>query len=92
MAEEKAPRERKDGVGKLAEELILAGSTNEQVLAAIQAKFPEAKTTKASVNWYRNKLRADHPDVQTSREIRAASKPAKAKKSGAAAPAADPLD
>jgi hypothetical protein len=71
---EKKPRVQKDGVGKLAQELILAGGTNEDVFKEVKAKFPEAKTSMASINWYRNKLRSDGKDVKTSREIRAAAK------------------
>lgn len=94
--EEKAPRERKDGVGMAAEAAILAGQSNEEALATVRARFPEAKTTKASINWYRNKLRESHPEVKTSRELRAANKPPKAPKApkakkGEAAAEADPL-
>ena len=75
--EPKAPRAPKDGVGKAAEAAILSGMSNEDALVAVRAKFPEAKTTKASINWYRNKLRESHSHVKTSRELRAAAKPAK---------------
>lgn len=92
---EKAPKA--PGVGAVAKELILEGKSNQEVLEAIQARFPEAKTTVASINWYRNKMRADGVEgVKTSREIKAANKPApapkekKAKaKKGEEAPAAE---
>jgi hypothetical protein len=71
---EKKPRVQKDGVGKLAQELILAGGDNESVFNAVKAKFPEAKTSMASINWYRNKLRGEGKGVKTSRELRAAKK------------------
>lgn len=75
--EEKAKKEPKQGVGFVATQAILAGKTNEEAFKAVQEAFPEAKTSMASINWYRNKLRSDGHDVKTSRELRAASKPAK---------------
>lgn len=66
------------GVGEVAKQLILEGKTNEEVLAAVKAQFPDAKTSAASINWYRNKMRSDGVEgVKTSREIKAANKPAK---------------
>lgn len=75
--EEKAKKEPKQGVGFVATQAIKAGKTNEEALVEVQKAFPESKTTMASINWYRNKLRSDGHDVKTSRELRAASKPAK---------------
>lgn len=71
----KAPaekKERKPGIGALAVELIRSGKTNEQVLEAIQKKFPDSKATIQSVGWYRNKLRSDGEKVPTARELKAA--------------------
>lgn len=69
------------GVGAYAKELIQAGKTNQEVLDAVKEKFPEAKTSMSSVNWYRNKMRSDgDSSVKTSREIKAANKPEKAPK------------
>lgn len=68
------PKEKTPGVGDLAKELIRAGKTNEEVLAAVKEKFPEAKTSMASVNWYRNKLRTDGEDVPTARSLKADAK------------------
>lgn len=59
----------KRGVGTVVKEAIRDGSTNEEALAVVQAEFPHAKTSKASVNWYRNKMRADGEDVPTAREL-----------------------
>ncbi len=78
--EEKAPKEPKHGVGKVAIAAILAGKTNQEVFDLVKKEFPEAKTTMASVNWYRNKLRSEGAEVATSRELRAAGKPPKAAK------------
>ena len=47
----------KETIGGLCRELIMAGKTNPEVLAAVVKKFPDAKTTINSVNWYRNDLR-----------------------------------
>lgn len=96
--EVKAPKP--DGVGKTATKAILAGMDNDQAFAAARAAHPEAKTTMASINWYRNKLRGDGAkcddgsDVKTSRELKpkaekAPKAPKKAKEPKA--PAADPL-
>lgn len=74
---EKAKKEPKQGVGFVATQAILAGKTNEEAFAEVQKAFPEAKTSMASINWYRNKLRQEGKDVKTSRELRAANKPAK---------------
>lgn len=73
----------KRGVGTVAVEAILVGKTNEEALAACREAFPEAKTSLASINWYRNKLRAEGKDVPTARELKkkAADKKPAAKKS-----------
>jgi len=65
---------KEPGVGDLAKALIRGGKTNEEVLAEIKVQFTEAKTSMASVNWYRNKLRSDGEDVPTARGLKAAAK------------------
>ncbi len=60
----------KHGVGTVAIEAIMAGKTNEDALAACRKAFPEAKTSVASINWYRNKLRAEGKKVPTARELK----------------------
>lgn len=77
-AETKEPKA--PGIGDVAKDLIRAGKTNEQVLAGIKEQFPEANTSLASVNWYRNSLRQAGEKVPTSRELNAAAKPPKAPK------------
>jgi hypothetical protein len=77
-AEPKAPRR---GVGTVIREAIAAGKTNEAALEAAQAEFPEAKTTLASVSWYRNEARKKDPTIPSARAV----KKAKAEE------AADPL-
>lgn len=71
--------EQKLTIGRVAERELLAGKTNEEVLDAIKREFPDASTSMASVNWYRNRMRAEGYDVKTSRELR---KEAKAKALG----------
>lgn len=75
-------KEPKRGVGTVAKEAIRAGKTNEQALEAVQAEFPDAKTSLASINWYRNKLRSDGENVPTSRELKKAEKDAAAEAGG----------
>lgn len=45
------------GIGVYAKEQIAAGKTNEEILADIKEKFPEAKTSIASVAYYRSTLK-----------------------------------
>jgi hypothetical protein len=40
-------------------ELILKGKSNEDVLAAVAKQFEGAKTSAASIAWYRNKLKSE---------------------------------
>lgn len=65
-------KEPKRGVGTVACEAIRAGQTNEDTLKTVQAEFPTAKTSLASINWYRNKLRSDGEKVPTARELKKA--------------------
>lgn len=73
----KAAAPKVPGIGDVAKDLIRNGKTNDEVLAGIKEAFPEANTTLASVNWYRNNLRQAGEKVPTSRELSAAAKPAK---------------
>lgn len=76
-----AKEEKKRGVGNAAQDAIKSGLTNEEALVAVQAEFPNAKTSMASINWYRNKMRQTKKSgVKTNRELRKAAK------------ASDPLD
>lgn len=72
--EQKAP---KRGVGTVAMEAIRDGKTNEEALAAVKAEFPDANTSMASINWYRNNLRSGGEDVPTARALGAAQRDAK---------------
>ena len=87
---EKEKAEPKRGVGTVAMEAILNSATNEEALAATRKEFPDANTSKASINWYRNKLRKDGTTctggtykgkpVPNAREMAKDAKPAKAPK------------
>lgn len=71
----KAPKEPKGPtVGQVANAAIREGKTNEETLAIVQAKFPDAKTSMPSINWYRNKLRSEGENVPTARDLKKAAK------------------
>lgn len=57
-------------IGSLAETEIKKGLTNGEVLKAVTAAFPHAKTTRESVAWYRSRMRRDNPTIPTDREAR----------------------
>jgi hypothetical protein len=67
---------KKRNVGNAAVDAIRGGASNEGALDAVKKEFPDAKTSMASINWYRNKLRAGGEKVQTAREIKKAAKDA----------------
>lgn len=48
---------REHTVGWFVEEAIRAGRTNAEVLELVREKFPLAKTSHASVVWYRSQMR-----------------------------------
>lgn len=66
----------KESIGGAARKAILAGSTNDEALAAVRKQFPGAATTLASVAWYRSKLRKELGDskVPTDRLAKAISR------------------
>ena len=49
-----APKGR--GIGAFCEGLLLKKKSADDILAAVQKEFPGAKTSMASIAWYRNKL------------------------------------
>ncbi len=61
----------KETIGGVARKAIMEGATNEEALAQVLKKFPRAATSVASIQWYRTKLRREHPDVPTDRQARA---------------------
>lgn len=66
----KEPKEKKPGIGDAIMAAIRAGKSNDEALAVAKAEFPDAKTTLASVNWYRNKLRSTDKTIKTSRDLK----------------------
>ena len=53
-----AKPEKKQSIGSFCIEQIKLGKTNPDILAMVEQKFPDAKTTGASIAWYRNKVKA----------------------------------
>lgn len=47
----------KTTIGAFAKDCIAKGWANEDVLKAIKINFPNAKTSNASLNWYRSQMR-----------------------------------
>lgn len=89
-------KQRPRGVGTAIREQLAAGATNDQAFDAVKAEFPDSKTTRATVSWYRNDMRAkhaanpaEHPAVPTAHEANQAHKPAAAP--AETAPEGDPL-
>ncbi len=79
VTDEKTPR----AIGTIIKETLLQDSTNEEVLAAVQFEKPEAKTSTATVSWYRNQMRKAGEPVKTSHEVKRARKEAANKKAPA---------
>lgn len=63
--------DKKPGVGDVAIAALRDGKDNDEVLALVQKKFPDASVSISSIAWYRNKLRSDGEKVPTAREIKA---------------------
>lgn len=62
--------DKKRGIGTVVQEQLLAGKSNDAVLAAVKAEFPESNTSKATVSWYRNNMRAKGEKVPSAREAK----------------------
>lgn len=61
---------RKEGtIGFVIMKMIKDKSTNEEVLKAVTKKFPDCKTTIASISWYRNRMRQSSPSIPTNRAL-----------------------
>src|SRR6185295_12570668 len=87
---EKVEKVKKPGIGEFVKAQIMAGKDNAKIIEMVSLKFPDAKTTNASVNWYRSKLRNDGEEVPSSRVPKAAKAPA-AKVAAPAAKKAAPV-
>lgn len=71
-----ASRGRGLTVGAVAEEALLKGATNAEVVATVRARFPQSTVTNATVSSYRNALRKAGVPVLTNWEARAGIVPA----------------
>lgn len=49
---------KKRGVGSFCKDLIEAGKTNDEILAAVAKEFPGSKTSRGSIAFYRSKMKA----------------------------------
>ena len=58
-------------VEDLAYPALRQGLTNQEVVDLVTARLPLARTSTKSVQWYRNQLRKNEPDVPTEREAKA---------------------
>ena len=47
------------GVGAFVSGLLLKGKNTDDVLKAVDSRFPEAETSRASIAWYKSKLRQE---------------------------------
>ena len=54
---EQSAKEKRESIGAFCKQLIAEGKTNDEILAAVHEKFPQAKTTKGSLAYYRNALK-----------------------------------
>ena len=63
---------RKRTVRACAEEHLAQRKTDQEVLAAVKAEFPERRTKRGSIAWYRNQMRqgSNPHNVPTMIEIR----------------------
>ena len=57
-------------IGELARTAIGQGKTNDEALEIVRGKFPHAKTTPASIAWYRSRMRREDPGVPTDAQAR----------------------
>lgn len=60
----------KDTIGELARKVIAEGKTNAEALDVVRKRFPHAKTTAASIAWYRSQMRREDPKVPTDAQAR----------------------
>jgi predicted transcriptional regulator len=60
----------RDTIGEMARKAIAAGKTNAEALELVRDKFPHARTTPASIAWYRSQMRKEDPLVKTDAQAR----------------------
>lgn len=59
-----------DNIGETATRALRDGLSNEEVLERVRAKFPEAKTSIASISWYRAQARKMYSEVPSQARAR----------------------
>lgn len=69
-AVEKKPRGK--GIGALAMELLLEGKTTAEVIEIVTSEIDGAHPTRATIAWYKNKLRAEGKLAPSGRKTKAA--------------------
>lgn len=57
-------------IAPVAEQAIRDGQTDAEVLRLVQSKFPDAKTTLASIQTYRTKMRKTGENIPTDRSVK----------------------
>lgn len=60
----------KETIGEMAKKSIRDGMTNAEALEAVRKRFPHARTTAASIAWYRSQMRKEDPHVPTDAQAR----------------------
>ena len=65
------PKADRPTIGNVACEAIREGLTNDEVLVRVYEQFPRARTSIASITWYRNSLKAAGENIMNSRDIKA---------------------
>lgn len=53
----KEPKPRGRGIGAFCKEKIMEGLSNKEIVDLVQANWPDAKTSTATVAWYRSNLK-----------------------------------
>ncbi len=60
----------KETIGEMAKKSIRDGMTNAEALEVVRKRFPHARTTAASIAWYRSQMRKEDPHVPTDAQAR----------------------
>ena len=60
----------KETIGEMAKKSISDGMTTAEALEKVRKRFPHARTTAASIAWYRSQMRKEDPHVPTDAQAR----------------------
>jgi hypothetical protein len=60
----------KDTIGQLARKAIDDKMSNSEALELVRSRFPHARTTPASIAWYRSQMRKEDPQVPSDAQAR----------------------